>query len=290
MSSNEFVVGSTTETGVIADLAEAANDARQTTIRAGFEEVGLPVHQTVARDGERIDTATHEDTLPDPFRPRGTTAVSTVGSFVALTNRLGDHNSIAFADPAGKVTAVLNYDGGWGDHRVTYAPTASPEWKAWRSRDGQMMPQREFAEHLQDLRHTIIDPAAADIVQIARTFSATRTAQFESGVRLESGDVQFSYVQETRAQSGPKGGTVQVPEEITLLVPVFRDSSGPTTVTVEFRYDASERGLLLGYRIIQREDVEEAAWQDVVDQVRTGLVGDIDLLDGPAPESVKALR
>lgn len=280
-----------TENRVVADLALDTTD-RAHTVWAEADDVGnLVAHQTVHRAGygtEHVDVRTHEALLAAPHRQRGLTNVTSVDSFTRLTNRLGDENTVVFADLQRRsLTSVLNYEGGWGDHRIAYSTLPSPEWEKWTAADGKWMNQRAFAELLQDLRHTITDPDAADIVQIARTFTATKSARFESGVRLQSGDVQFSYVEETRAKSGPSGGTVEVPEEITLTLPIFRDSDVPSVVDLEFRYDASEDGLKLGYRILRRDEVVEAAWNGLVTRAREAVVASV--VDGPAPDPVSPI-
>ncbi|MEY8565157.1 DUF2303 family protein [Corynebacteriaceae bacterium 7-707] len=290
--------------GSVSTIANLAKDTvdRSESIFPSFDDVDgiLNATQTVYRIGggaEKIKVSTHENLLPRPFRARGTSYVTSVSSFVEMTGRFGTQETIVFNDEEKRsLTAVLNYahdvddhdPRGWGDHRVEYTALHSPEWKKWAAADGRLMTQRDFAEMLQDLRHTIVDPTAADIVQIARTFTATRTANFESGVRLESGDVQFSYVQETRAKAGPSGGTVEVPEEIILSLPIFRDSDAPTEVVVEFRYDASERGLHLGYRIRQREELVDAAWAGLKTQAVDGVT--VPVVDGPAPSVVTPME
>lgn len=282
----------TTEAKAVADLALDTTDRAQTII-AGTTDHGeaLTISQTVRRsmDGsETVERRTNEYTLAAPFRPRGTTNVRSVDSLIKIADMFAEEQpgrQVAFnyLDQR-SITVIHNYLGGWGDHRAVYVTEPTPEWAAWQELDGRMMNQTTFAELLQDLRHTIVEPDAADIVQIARTFTATKKAHFESGVRLESGDVQFSFAEETQAKAGPRGGTVEIPETITLNLPLFRDSFTTSKVTLEFRYDASPDGLKLGYRIERKAALIETAWAELVDQAKDGLK--CEVLDGPAPASV----
>lgn len=277
--------GQTTEANALAQIAQDATERSEMIYADTSADGSLAVHQTVHRDrdgAEQVDQSTHEYTLPAPYRQRGTTQVTNVESLIQLENRLATASSTSFSDlERRKITTVLNYDG-WGDHRISYSTQYTPEFNDWLTHDGQWMRQGDFAELLQDLRHTIVSPPAAEIVQIARTFSATRTSTFESGVRLQSGDVQFSYVEDTKAQSG---GTVEVPEEINLWIKPFRDSREAEEVTLEFRYNANNDGLRLGYRIARKTELLERAWAALVEQASTGLTSII--LDGPAPDIVK---
>ena len=274
-----------TENDTIAELAiQTAERAQIITPEIdGDGFMSLKVRQTVTQDGEEVHHHTHEGMLDMPFRPRGTTQVTNVESLIQLENRKATTATMSFSDlKQRKITTVLNYDG-WRDDRIEYGTEFTPEFKTWANANGKMMSQVEFAEMLQDLRHTIIDPQAAEVVQIARTFTATKTANFESGVRIQSGDVQFSFVENTKAQSS---GTVEIPETITLFLPIFRDSRTAVEVQLDFRYDVSDRGLRLGYRILQEEALLENAWGELVEQARAGLQSMV--LDGPAPTRVTA--
>lgn len=280
-----------TEANTIAEIAQEATDRSEMIYADTSTDGSLAVHQTVYRDqagAERVDHSTHEHTLREPHRPRGTSQVRNVESLIALAEILKDReygSAVAFSDlDRRRITMINNFIGGWGDHRIEYETTPTPEWAAWNAHDDRWMNQAAFAEMLQDLRHTIIDPDAADIVQIARSFTATKTAQFEGGVRLQSGDVQFSYVEDTKASSG---GVVEIPETITLNLNLFRDSRSASEVTLEFRYDATPDGLRLGYRIAQKEQLIEDAWDELVDQAKVGLP--CQVIDGPAPAPVNAL-
>lgn len=277
----------TSEAATIAELAADTVDRAQ-EITPTVNEVGdLTIHQTVHRDGENVHQATHEAALAYPSRPRGTTELTDIASFIRMEKRLNtdQEQTATFADDDRRtLTTVFNYQAGWGDHRLTYQPVINPDFAKWLKQDNQWMNQATFAEMLQDLRHTIISPAAADIVQIARTFTATKTAEFESGVRLQSGDVQFSFAETTRARSG---GTIEIPETITLRLLPFRDSSELVDVELDFRYDASSNGLKLGYHIVRKDELMEDSWNTILDFAREHLSSTV--YTGKAPAHVPAM-
>lgn len=285
----------TTEAQTIIDTAKDTVDRAQLVEPGALATGSLAIFQTVHRAAdaaETVHTRTHEEALEQPHRQRGTTRLDTVDSFVALSNRLIDTfpaikpHPAAFLDREHRtITTVLNYENGWGDHRVEYRAGYHPDFEKWLYTDAQWMKQDAFAMLLQDLRHTIIRPDAADIVQIARTFTATRTAHFESGIHLQSGDVQLSYVEETNAKSG---GTVEIPEIITLRLAPYRDALELIDIDLEFRFDAGRDGLRLAYRIIRRDEVLEQAWNTIADHATNGL--ECDTYHGPAPRPIDPIK
>lgn len=262
------------ETQVIVETAQLAT-ARAELLTTDDDISGLlGVYQTILRTGdggEAVHLRTHEQYLPAPHRPRGGTHVDTVDSFISLANRsleaFEDEDraqAAAFLDQdRRRITVVLNYLTGWRDHRVSYEAEYHADFRKWLDADMVWRSQEEFANLLQDLRHTIVKPDAADVVQIARTFTATRTAHFESGVHLQSGDVQLSYVEDTTAAAGPRGGTVEVPEIITIRLAPYRDALELVEIDLEFRFKASRDGLALAVRMLRRDEILESAWATI---------------------------
>ncbi|AKF28225.1 hypothetical protein YH66_12055 [[Brevibacterium] flavum] len=278
-----------TENGVVMDLALSIADRSEEIIAGSEDSVLAPiaVHSTVHKQDERLDFRTHEKFLADPIRRRGTTFVKSVESLKQLEGILlageEDNAAVTFSDlKERKITTVINF-ASWKDHRIQYSTDFHPDFAMWLKLNDQFMNQMMFAEMLQDLRHTIVEPTAADVMQIARTFTATKTAEFESGVRVQSGDVRFSYVENTKAKTT---GEIEIPEQIILRLPIFRDSIEPIHVHLDFRYDANENGLKLGYRILNLEFLVEGAWAALVEQAQEGLQSPV--LDGPAPAAVQA--
>lgn len=253
------------------------------------------VQTFITRDhsgGERLQTFTFEKHLPAPARPRGTTTVSTVESFLALLKRTTAKHGV----PAGDVTvfgdvtsqslvAVLNHDT-WGDHRITLKLSYSDLFRHWHGLDDKLVDQQRFAEHLSDGRAAIVTPSAADLMEIAQTFKAKRNVSFESGVRLQSGDVSFTYHEETKAGAGAKGN-VEIPERFELMLPVF-EGGQIMPLFADFKYRADQGGLALGYRLENVKLLVRVAFERVLEEVRVGADGaDYLLLLGAAPAPIE---
>jgi len=109
-----------------------------------------------------------------PVRRRGTHIVTSLDSFIDLTNRFKDADSVIFADSNIQnpgLTAVLNFHihGGdldspednlarYGDHKVDYKLALSKEWQAWKAKDAQVMSQGDFAAFIEDRISDVLMP------------------------------------------------------------------------------------------------------------------------------------
>lgn len=277
----------TTETAAVADLAFVSVERAQPIAPDGHI-----VQSFILREGETRQTATYETLLPVPRRPRGTTQVSDLGSFINLVN-LHPMNTypeqgrtVIFADVARHtVTAVLNYDG-WRDHTIKLVLSPTPEWLHWRSIDDTLVGQLAFAEHIEDGLSSIASPPAADLLEIAQSFQATRTVKFESGRRLGNGDVNFVYTEETGATAGQKG-QLAIPEIFRLNLSVFKGGQ-LADIPARLRHRATQEGLRIGYKLDRPDEFLEAAFNSVVTDLAERFEN-IVIASGPAPAAIAAI-
>lgn len=282
-SGTELFSAVTGEAAVVADLAAVAVERAQPVV-PDVEKI----QSFVLRSSERRETDSYERYLPLPRRDRGSTQVTDLGSFINLVNRaLPTHtNTVIFANvDQASVTAVFNYDG-WRDHRVKLVLTPTPEWTHWRSLDEKLVGQLAFAEHIEDGLSAIVSPPAADLLEIAQSFQATRTVKFESGRRLANGDVNFVYTEETGATAGQRG-ELAIPEIFNLGLSVFK--GGQTdTIPARFRHRATQEGLRIGYKLDRPEEFKEAAFNAVVTDLSERF-DSLVIASGPAPSEITPL-
>lgn len=280
----------TRENEVVANLAKQSVDRGHAVTPDPID-----IHTFTITDGygsEKVVTNSFEQYLPAPRRQRGTTTVTDTESFIQLvaaqTRRWSTpEQAVIFADvDQFNVTAILNFDD-WKDHRVSLAMQRSPEWLLWKSLDNKLVTQSTFAQHLSDGRRSILSPDAATLMEIAQTFKAKRNVSYESGVRLQSGDVQFTYHEETKAGAGVKGN-IEIPERFELNLPVFLGGTA-FKLGADLRYNADKDGLGLGYRLDNPDEVVRAAFATVLSQIGTDLGEGHLLLQGKAPQSITAI-
>jgi len=239
-------------------------------------------YKLASLDIERL-LAPHRDT---PRRVRGTVTLTDATSWLAYFAKHGSPASEVYGDVrASTVTAVINaptdsLTPGWGDHRAILALEHSDAWRAWTDHDGKLTGQETFAEPLEARTPDLIDPTAADMLELAQSFQATKGVTFESGTRLASGQRRLQYLETIEGRAGQRG-QLDVPTQIAIRVQVWRGIDIAVPMTARFRYRIAPGGLALGYVLDRVDDVLDAAWQDLLGDLTSALP--VPVLAGRAP-------
>lgn len=275
-----------TTTTEAAAIGEIAREAQRFNVRV--EPVDGFVHTNVLADTEHLDVRSHERYSELPHRPRGESVVTDVESFARMLARPMHEQSVVFAnESAGSLTAVLNFDG-WRDHVVKLALKRSDAMERWITRDGALYSQEQFAEIIEDGLADIIEPDAADMLELAQTFQATKSVQFESGTRIASGAVRFQYAETIDAKAG-RGGELQVPSSFVLGIPIYRGGAR-IQVRANLRYRIGRGGLQLGFKIVALDDILRGAFEAVVGSVADAVDTDAhQIVLGVAPSPINPM-
>lgn len=223
-----------------------------------------------------------------PTRHRGTRKALTAEGFIALADELGTATTRVYADIDGlNLVAVLNDDAsvlpGWRDHRVTFAPTATPEWTHWISNVG-LHKQDKFAQIIEDGETEIRTPTATVMLDLAETFNASTQAKFKQAGRRRDGRVQFAYEEDIEATAGD--GLVEIPPTFTVELRPFYGAT-PVLVECKLRYRLERGDLSIGYAIHRPEEIQRQAFlTDVVARVLDAVsVPVIDAIPADAPKA-----
>lgn len=260
MHSDDQTLPVTTEAEVVADLARAAGIP--TPIADAVPSV------LVVENHQKVEVVDPEQFAATPRRSKGIYRPADAASFTAyvLTHRDQEGTTIWIDQGGSRITAVLNDHGedspGWGDHRAELQLQRTPEWMHWLARDGRLVGQEEFAEHIQDGIREIRTPEAAEMLEIAQSFQGKTKADWKQATRLDNGAVGISYTEEIEASAGRKGD-LEIPQEIVLAVTPFVGET-PFEVVARLRYKIREGNLSIGYKLerpheVERESLEEAA-------------------------------
>lgn len=269
------------------DDAELSNSL-QTALRAGgaltepkaiaLPNGGLGFIVPAGYDIKKIDA------LDTPLtRIRATPRMDDAESFVAYVNRFKTDATIIFADlKTNLMTAVIDYhhestsasasSEGPGPkdtpgrpdytvHRVAHPCPWSVEWARWRAIDGQNRKQAELGLFLEEMLHTIAAPEGATLLEIAAELRVEREVKFKSGNRLANGTVAIAY-EEIDETKGSKGGKITVPEEITIVSPVFMGGE-PRGFKAKLRYRLDRGELTFKIDILNRVIGEQQAFENV---------------------------
>lgn len=213
-----------------------------------------------------IDLSDHEQETP--FRIVGTYRPATVDALIAYVK---EHDSkvgrtTVWVHPTeGKVRVLLDDNGPatpqWRGHRADLDLLVAPEWAHWTRRDGILGSQEEFAEHIEDGVQQLVEPAAAEMLEIAQSFHAAQAATIRHARRLDSGQVNVVYTEDIQASAG-EDGQLTVPQEFRLAIPPFVGED-PYEVTARLRFRLNAGNLKIGYRLDQPEAVVRDALEKI---------------------------
>lgn len=213
-----------------------------------------------------------------PARKSGTTLVRDADSFVTYFQKHSDPATETYADAERlTVTAVLDAhepdNARWEAHRLTLALRQTDAWKQWAEYDGKLLGQEQFAEFLEDHLPELLEPSAADMLEIAQSIQAATKVDFRSGTRLATGQRQFEYVETTTAKAGQKG-QLTIPETFVIGLVPFEGSEG-YRLTARLRYRIGDSGLRIGYKLDRPADVLRTAFGDVVNTISESIAHDV---------------
>lgn len=270
---------------VVADLTRRAEYAA-TPVSYDLEPDTSLVLRTL-RDDEQVQVLDLERHLNSPRRPRGTAHINEPSDFATYVNRLSTTNTTVWVtEDQWTVTAMFNdhehgYGAGWRDHSAVLYLQRDPDWHAWVTRDEKLMTQEQFAEHLESQTHAIQRPDAATMLEIATTFQAHRDASFSRGTRLDSGDVQLAWHEETTAKAG-SSGRLEIPAEFTITLAPFLGVTA-TEITARLRWRIRDGKLGIGYKLHRPDVVQRQAFSDIRAMLTEQLASPVLL--GAAPST-----
>lgn len=268
-----------TDAAVVAELAEQADTEARVPIEPG------EIYLTRGTNGELrvIDT---DEYAAEPRHRKAARVVTDAVSFVGYVNRhrVAGTEIYAHTNTSTVIAVIDSHEGaaaatGWQKHTVRLALEKSKAWLAWEAADGKLFDQAAFADFLDDRYLDVIEPSAAQMIDIARTFQAKTNVNFESGVREASGDVHLNYVEDTKAKAGQKGD-IEIPARIQIALRPY--VGGPIySLWASFRYRLNGGDLRLGFRLERPENVLDAAFADIVTEIREGRTDkDVRVHDG----------
>lgn len=248
------------------------------------------------RQDEAIRTVNLERHLPTPLHSRGEATLHDPADFAAYVTRLADRvRTTVWADlEAGHIDAVLDdhadngatgSTAGWRQHRVSLRMQDDPDWRDWMKLNGELVGQVDFAEHIEQMTHTIVSPSAADMLEFITSFHAKRNVTFSQQVNVLSGDVQLTYDEDTK--TGNRSGQIEVPKVFTVRLSPWL-TVAPVELTARLRHRITDGQLAIGYSLLRPDRARQGAFSAVIDAVNTGI-GDLTMHLGTPPAALSPL-
>lgn len=218
----------------------------------------------------------------NPLRKRGTARFGDTASLITYWNDQDEPARFYCTPDAFSVTAVFNdHNGsepGWRDFTAVLKLEPTAEWLAWKQIDRTYLTAIKLAEFVEEWRHTIAEPPAADILELVRNFRATKKVTFRDEIVEKSGDRALEWVTETDARVGR--GQLPVPDFFTLVLAPF-DGADEQPITANFRYRLDDGQALFALALEQPDKFARDAFTVEVDKIKTET-GHAVLVGSPA--------
>jgi uncharacterized protein YfdQ (DUF2303 family) len=269
-----------TEAAVVADLAGRLAAGTRVETPTGADLVLAP---SSSGGVDVIDLQDYSD-LPRPT-VRQHMEVYDAESFVTYLARYGSPSDaiVTVDEVRGVLSATLDAASGsgpgWRKHTLRLAARRTPEWEAWKVRNGTWTTLGDFAEHVQQQLRDFHTPEGAYWLELAQSFQAVTNAAFQQGARLATGETSFQWTEETTAKAG-RSGELAIPETFELTLRPF-EGAPPYRVPARFRYRLRSGDLSVCCQLDRPDLIERAAFGDFVAAVRTALGDEWAILNGP---------
>jgi hypothetical protein len=170
-------------------------------------------------------------------------------SLLNYWSKYADGDSEMWADPKARtLTAIIDAHAGggftgtaalpdWQQHRATLQLHLSDPLTAWIANNDKPLSQEGFGEFLEDQMPYIGSPAGADLMEMVHQLEITQHAEFKSGVKLKSGARVMHFLETIDGKT--RDGQVEIPDHLTLRLPIWRGDTEAHEVTARFRYRAN---------------------------------------------------
>lgn len=251
-----------------------------TTLQTALDHVAAKAPMHEAPDGGKLVVVPEkyrvekigpvEAPLP---RIRQSVTMHDAESFTSYVNRFKTGSTQTFAEPgflsnsgAATISAVIDYhEPSKPDrlaHVATYVPRYSEQWQRWTAACKTAMTQAQFAEFVEEARADIVEPEAAKLLDIVRTFKASKKVEFDSVVYQPNGDVRLAYDERTEQ----KGSSGVLPEAMKLGIPVYFRGT-VYAVPLFVRYQVGKGAVMFQLKIDRADVIEDAAFSELTKAV-----------------------
>lgn len=253
----------------------------QLELADGTERGVYVVAATTAEHGLQVETIDLRDKIPGVVASAeaGSRLVTDVPSFLAELDRynlLPEISTLWGDETKGQVKAIYNDhsndSSGLRDNRLRLELRPDADWVAWHQLSGKYLPQMEFGDTVEELLHTVTEPAQADLMEVIDSVRASTKGTFESTIVRATGGQKVDYKLDVTATAG-RSASLEVPKTIELALRPWEGMSDTYKVSAWFRLRVDSGHLLLTIKLRPTRNVLRAAWSDVVSQIEDHLGG-----------------
>lgn len=188
---------------------------------------------------------------------------------------------------ASKIVAIIDAhfgnedEAGLNQHILSLDLVHTIEWTTWLKSDGVKMSQADFAEFMEANHSDIVGEDGVTLLEVAQDLQGATSVEWESGERLATGEVKLSYKETTSARVGNRQD-VAIPAKFRIAIKPYLGSPR-YGVGVAFRFKVEGTKITMSYHLDRPHVTLESAFEDMVNEVQTGIpASTIELEPGEA--------
>ncbi len=176
-----------------------------------------------------------------------------------------------------KIDAVLDYHGqarsgdaehatpGRCKHVVTLNCPFDVDYAKWRAVLGKFITQEAMINFIEDLIHTIAEPAAAVLTEAISDVEIERMVKFKSKRNDKNGNLTVGY--EEKDGESTRSGEFSLPDHVIIVVPIFQGGN-PQQLTAKLRVRMEKGEFGIGLSVPGLENIEREAFRSIGESVR----------------------
>lgn len=153
-------------------------------------------------------------------------------------------------------------DPSWQEHVPSLQLQRDPDWKRWNDYNEKQMGQNEFAEFIESMGHTIIEPESARIIEMVEKMRVTSAMSFDSTINRTTGAVSMHYKDDVKQVEGD----LKLPTNFAIYVAPF-ESANPVNVQIGLRWRHNAGKVTFSYSLVRPDIFEKECWETVCNLV-----------------------
>jgi len=221
-----------------------------------------------------------------PRRLMGTAVLGNEQGFIDHVQRFKDNDTVIFGS-RDSLTVVYDYhrivsqglEAGsvpnrdafarWGQHRATFTPEMSDEWKAWIGGAKKPLGQEAFAEYIDENVRDIAKPtnerqtpSAGSLATMALNLKVMADKTMESTVNPTTGEYTLIAKEEHKTT-----GSTQIPAEFDIEIPIFTGAP-KTRITCKIRFRKGDGKPTFAWIVPGADALKRQAMEEMIMRVR----------------------
>lgn len=219
------------EKNVISEFLRDVQEGNENVIELAQEVLGDGSKKVNVSLGRRALQKEQPMNPPKAQSPKRAHVFHNLAGFIAYLGKYKSSDTVVFSDVSSStISAVIDEKAGEGFEIIRLVPQSHPLFAPWESLlRSEPMPIQEFATFVTANRRAVVD---TDVKQLIMTLSQIRASK-KITIQQGAGKRGINGVScEFEIQGQPKSDPVELPESITIAVPLY--VAGPV---VDFEFD-----------------------------------------------------